>query len=429
MARRAGVISSSDAIQLVEGQRATETDTANAGAVHTPSAIKAGSFRSRSTTGVDSVTGLSFTPMAVVIAMELTDFSDTTLGANISYALLISDGTTTRCIGAHDTDNVGTTTTSRWWTSTLRMADASAATITDGSISFTADGFEINWTTIASSWSVCWWAIGGYSVDAKVLTFSRTGTGSASLTGAGFQPKALIGIGGNNVNVESAINGSSLLTLGVGDDDADAASVGIQMQDAQTAANTSRRHSTSGIFAMDDAAASAQELAVALTSLDADGFTVDTTALPGTRFFAVLCLGGPGINATEIVTLTANATIGANTQTISGLPFEPNGGLAFGVGAASVGGSTTARITVGGFDDDLDQWGALANSNDTSDPTLTSAGASNTSVLYAYSGTDEVIKAAGEITAKDSDSIDVTWAASKTATQFVWSSLLFDLAA
>lgn len=389
---------------------------------------KAGTFRSRSTTGLDTVSGLSFTPKAAFLVVQSADFSDTTLAPEIVHCHGFSDGTTSRFMGIRDDDAATTSQTARCWTSTIRTVNTSAATTIEGTVALTSDGFTIDWTTISGACSVAWWVIGGQGVSAKVLLFNRATTGSAGVTGAGFQPKALIGLGTSTADAPTAANADAFAMLGFADDDADEVGIGTSHNDAVGAANTSRIYSQSAFLARRDASNSADDTVISITSLDSDGFTYNASTHPASsRFYAVLCLGGTGIAASDIVHLTADSTTGAHTQTMTGFPFDPDAGLALGASTAATGGAVTADATIGAFDSTLSQWSMLYHSIDAADPMEADEGGSSTSVLSAYASADGAYDAVGNITAKDSDSIDIGWDAGKIATQFLWSMLVLDL--
>src|SRR5262245_53934452 len=106
-----------------------------------PATIKAGSFRSRTSAGTDSVTGLGFQPKAIVFGICRRGFSNTTMGSDIRTAYAITDGTTLRSIGACDDDNLGTSATARAWTSTIQVVNNNATATAAASITFNSDGF------------------------------------------------------------------------------------------------------------------------------------------------------------------------------------------------------------------------------------------------------------------------------------------------
>lgn len=393
--------------------------------------IQAGSFRSRSTTGVDAVTGLSFAPEALVLTVMSADFSDTAMTTEIFSSYTITDGTTTRCVAVRDDYNASTMATARAWYDSIVEISHLAAVIADGDLTLTSDGFEINWTTISQAWSVCWWAIGGTGISTKVLTFDRSSTGTASVTGAGFEPKALVGIGQGTAAAPSATDGDAFAMVGLADENVDNAGSGVAMQDNVSNVNAAYRVSDTNLFTRSTPSGTL-DTAIAITSLDSDGFSYNATTHPASsRYYAVLCLGGADITATSLVDLYADATSGAHTQTFTGLPFQPTSGLIAGTSSTSYTNGIHAHLITGAFDRLLSQWGTAIDNRDVQPSSDAREVPSDTSALIGVTttGVPGSLAAVGEITAIGATSIDVAWLASKLSTQFLWPTLLFEITA
>lgn len=388
----------------------------------------AGTLVTRGTTGVDAV-DVGFQPVALVFTLSSRiALATSTISDDVAFAVGFTDGTTTRCSAVRDQDNVGTTATGRAWTADISLVNTSGGfSEAVGTITLTATGFEINWTTKTNTHVLGYLAIGGANVSAKVLTFSRAGTGDSVVTGAGFQPKGGFFLASGRTALGGA-NDEALYAFGFADDDTDETSLSYAAQNAAAAADTA--------FGLLNLAyglrspGSASYLSGTLTSWDADGFTANFTveAITGTQLCAALVLGGTGISAIEMVDIVADTSTGAHTQTVSGLPFQPDAGVILGASTTTATASTTARSSVGMFAADLGQSGLAAQSVDAADPTNTSEAALG-SALVAYNSTaDANLDAVGTITAVGATSIDVEWGAGKTADAFLWRALLINYA-
>lgn len=401
-----------------------------AAAVPATAFVKAGSFRSRTTTGVDAVT-LGFQPKGVVLVLAAPNFNGATLSAGIQVAVAVSDGTTTRCASLYDGDNVGTTVTRRAWEDTLCALNNGAppTKIADGAVSFTATGFEINWATISAAWSVGYWAVGGPDVSGKVTAFSKgTGTGSVSYNGIGFQPKGLVGISAAAGADPEVVAGAAGLIMGLGDDDVtDERGLGTNSNNAQSAGDSSKCYNHT-FFQQRNIANSANNFLAGLNAVGADGFDlIWTTAPSSTTYFAVLCIGGSGILNAEVVDFVADTTSGAHTQTMT-MPFQASGGVLLGNSTTAVSstGSVGARASVGMFDDAGNQVGMTFSTEDAADPTITASGVANTGAVMAYDSSDDVAEVVGALVNPTGSTIDANWL-TKNTTAYQWSVLIVDV--
>lgn len=395
--------------------------------------VKAGSFTSRSTTGIDTVT-LGWQPKAVVVFVAKAAFSSTDMvDGNIQQAVVISDGSATRSEAIFEADAADTTDNQHGFYDSVSVMDGAGTVVVDGALSFVSTGFEINWSTISASWSIGYLALGGSDISAKVLDFSKSSTGSLGVTGAGFQPKSLFAIGGLVAGAPDTTGAGGRLTLGASDLDGDEHGVGTNSANAAGTTDTSRVLATTALLAQRASSNASAVLGVSVTSYDSDGFTLNfTTLTAGTWHFAALALGGAGVLDSDLVNLTADTTTGAHTQTMSSLPFQPSAGVVFGMSHnATNTNATQAALTLGFFDRDLNQASVAYASRDASAVAVTYEGASATGALIAFDGSAGTgvtpYLAHGDLSAIGATSIDVDWGSGKNATDWIWSALLLNL--
>ncbi len=393
---------------------------------------EAGSFTSRSTTGVDTI-DIGFAPKAMILTVSIAPFSSTDMAAdntNVQNVTVITDGTTTRSTAIFDDDAADPTDTQHAYSTSILAVNGVGTTVLAGTITFVGTTAEINWTTISGPWSVGWWAIGGADVSGKVLSFTKTGTGSVGITGAGFQPKALFGLSPMPAADAPSTAAQAQRMIAFADDVAAESGLGTASANAVGTSDSSRILANTNFFAMRAANNGAASVASSITSLDADGFTINfATLVTSPSYFAVLCLGGTGIIAAKFVTLTGNATVGANTQTMGGLPFQPDAGIVMNIQTTTNNTNGNGGVaSLGFFSSTLNQSSMIYTQFDGIAQAQVWEGASATGAFTSHStASTQPYNAHGRVSAIGATSIDVTWGAGKIATVTAWSGLIFNL--
>ncbi len=191
-------------------------------------------------------------------------------------------------------------------------------------------------------------------LNAKFDTFTAlSGTGSQPVTGVGFQPKAVIfwfsdltatGSGGNARGGMGFSDGTNEGANTVGWNDASSATSGLVSN-------------TKAIWLIDGGGTTL--MAADLTSLDADGFTLEWTVAGGSRLIHYLALGG--ISLTNVKVGSSTILSAESPEVVTGLGFEPSALLILGkIGdlfdsatghetfSFGVGASTTSRHSSSG---------------------------------------------------------------------------------
>lgn len=281
-----------------------------------------GSFTVPSSTGAKAVTGVGFQPKAVFFfGQRMSADGATSNSPNGDMLRFAGMATSSLAQGSVDTNDdfsaVGLTASSQS-TQCIRMRNA--LTVEQYKASFTsmdADGFTVGFSVAnATAYVVNFLALGGTDLtNAKVISFSTaTATGNQAVTGAGFQPDAVILIASETTlqvcgPTLSVFTGTS--ARGSTSCQYDGTSVQYLRNDkvfAQPAGNgtTVRREAD-------------------LVSLDSDGFTVNwsTVQAAGVTVFA-LCLKGGSFKAGSITQKTSTGT-----QAYTGVGFQPTGLLFF----------------------------------------------------------------------------------------------------
>lgn len=381
---------------------------------------RAGQFtRATTTSPSTSVTGLGFQPKAIIFFG-----SAATVTANDSGSAMagwigfhgFSDGTTTRSFSMRTVDGAATASAAKGYWSKLSGNNSSAtpAELLGGTITFTADGFDVAWSIDGLTATVNYLAIGGDDVTAKVVEFQHNWATGGAVTGVGFQPEAVLW---STVLATSTppytVRTTSQLSLGMYDGTTQVG-VGIAVNDGNSSSDNSTASTlTRGMIVANTNATTARR--AAFSSLDSDGFTIAAAEVgTGTFYEAVLCLAGATF---EVATLTKDTTSGAHTAT---LPVPAGGDIVGALAVSLLADGTTENVNhvrygIGAFDDDLNQrvqahWGSDAASDMVEKTFL-----SNTSGIGAPAGSTTWTHR-GAVTAINgaAGQIDVSWGMSGT---------------
>jgi hypothetical protein len=221
---------------------------------------------------------------------------------------------------------------------------SSSATLSSTS----STGFTLNWTFVQGTGvSVHYLALGGTECLATSKSFTqRTTTGTQAITGVGFQPKLVIfTYSQNNLNGGYGVASSSTSRWACSYSMAGGASM------SSTNLVSRIQDTTKCISLLNSGGVTTTMCAADLTTMDADGFTLNwTTATSTTLQCRYLAIGGAGQFATGTFTKSANTT--DTTQTINaGLATAPGAYMVFGAATTSNTATQTGwRQSIGGSD-------------------------------------------------------------------------------
>jgi hypothetical protein len=310
-------------------------------------------------TGNQSVTSVGFLPKALIL--WTTGQTAAGFAANDILCIGYSDGATDRCWGRGNDDNVATTNSGR------RSAAKIISIISDGGptvvaeadlTTFDSDGFSLDWTTNDANASIIHYLALGAIDLTNAIVLERTvstATGNVGYTGAGFLPEFALFLGiGTTITPTSATNYHGFMGAAVSATKRWVyAGCGQDGQTMGSGVNAFRTQVTTHCF-LHLNSANAEESAADFVSFDSDGFTLNwTNAGVANQDFYVLLLKGGAYD----VGVSNKPTGGApQTQTVSGLAFDPQG-----VFLASFGIAATATITA---DSDLSVGGASSGSSE-----------------------------------------------------------------
>jgi hypothetical protein len=295
---------------------------------------KVGSILAPAATGNQSYTGVGFQPKAVIFFWTGQTATGFATSAVVGYGYTTGAGANWTATYASD-DNLagGSFKPSRWQSArcilvTTGTTGGKAAAAT--TVSLDADGFTLNWGNAGSAFIIHYMALGGPDItNATTGTFPvAAGTGSQSVTGVGFQPDFLMFLSIDDNTTLPATTNNGKVTIGYA---GRSSAYGIT-QGAVTAASrgnsapiiTSGGQKTGIAILEKDVPVSTVTFTAAVTSFDADGFTIDKTLNTGTAGRWVLFLALRGGQYT-VGAITRPATAGASTQAYTGAGFVPHG--------------------------------------------------------------------------------------------------------
>lgn len=283
---------------------------------------KVGSFAANTSTGNQSVTGVGFLPKVIIFMVTNLTASGSLNDINRSFGFAISSSSRVAIGVVADDAHAPHTAHGRRQDNTkcITLIDPALTVIFAADlVSMDADGFTINITTTdASARIISYIALGGAdltNVAIKEWT-TKTSTGAQAITGVGFQPDSIIPL----TNMSSVAPPNSLtgpfFQLGFGKSSTERATI---FHIDQGSSNSSRIQRTDKIIETENGGAIF--FSADLTSLDADGFTLNWSTANGTaRYAYALCLKGPQMKIGSF-----NQATSTGNQAVTGVGFQPDG--------------------------------------------------------------------------------------------------------
>lgn len=245
---------------------------------------KVGTFNTATSTGVQAVSGVGFQPKAVFIG---TNKSNTTTGIDFTTTSRWSMGVMTA------SDQWATDTTANQavpWTvwgaqettkAMLRILDSTTYSLQAAYSSMDSDGFSVNINPAAGA-AVIWGyvALGG-SINVKAGTFAQpSSTGAQAITGVGFTPSQIL-FG----SASSATTGAQTQTrpsYGMAESASKRCAYGNTALLGSSPSTAGRQLSESLCITHNTGTGATVVAAADLTSMDADGFTVNWSTADAT---------------------------------------------------------------------------------------------------------------------------------------------------
>lgn len=377
-----------------------------------------GSFTTAS--GGNTITGIPGQPVALIFWVRPANSeSSGATGIAASYGFATPNVALTGVLNAAVAAQLGTFTTSGGHSLLSNSASLAVLNVGGGSdlagsvASFTSDGFTVSYTTYTGGdWLVHYLAIYGSGVEAIILPGESTGQTVGMpqvLTGAGFQPEALIGL--VSTGVAGSISSDSNVGFGFFDGATQCGSYAHFNSSTRGAWQKSARFILRGrVGTVDDEAS--------VASLDSDGLTLNWATVTNAAF-AILALRGVPL---KVGTFTANTSTGS--QAVTGIGGTPLAALFASTWQATTGTQAApGTIAISGA--------AGSNAWDDAQASNASGSRSNTghhtaasevfvTLAGAASGSPTIV-AAATLTSLDSDGWTWNWTATDgTAAEIVY---------
>lgn len=370
--------------------------------------FKKGTFTGDGATGDQSVTGVGFQPVALLIWSTM----QTAAGLTDEYHYVEgwTDGTNQVTFFAVSGDNSASSVTRRN-AHAARLIDAysSAGTVVARAtiVSFDSDGFTINWST-ASSAIFHFVAIGGAGVEAEVGIIDHVST----IPALAFDPDVVFFNQGvtngytlgittqNNVNNHGWVSRSSdRVTIGQGQ-----SYCGGQHNAA--AANTWRYQRTDRCMALGSGTSGAVDREMVWTQLGRSITVNGSSTIVTSAFLAI-----KGVRA---FASTFNQPTSTGTQGITGVGFSPKCLFLMSVGQASqTTPQSEARLSRGAASGAGAQGHSWIGDLHAADPTVTARRHSETNLITHgtpnATGSSSTIDAEADLDSFDSDGFTLDW--------------------
>lgn len=275
-----------------------------------------GSFTVPAATGNKAVTGVGFTPKAVIFWGQRVSADGATASASAFPSLApywgMAISSTSRVVITWNDDlTVGVSSDDA--TKCIKHITNATTSFAADFVSMDADGFTVNFSTAnATAYIVNFMALGGSDLsNVFIKSFTAaTATGNQAQTGVGFQPNALVAMVSDTYG---GANGGVTIGLGVSS---------TQRATAHTnydGFSGSRWQLADKIIAI--AKGGSNYRVADLVSLDADGFTFNWTLAPASPpTIYVLCLKGGNYFVGSYLQKTSTGS-----QSTTGVGFAPSG--------------------------------------------------------------------------------------------------------
>lgn len=373
-----------------------------------------GSFTANTSTGNQSVTGLTFQP---AIVFFWTNAQTSAAWATGNYSLSFGWGVSSTKRGVcaiAGTDAVGTQDTGRSERSAGCILLYSNGTPTVDAVadfvSQNSNGFTINWTDApASAVLIHYLAVGGSGVTAHASSFgSRTGVGTQAVTGYGGTPD-LYFVMENLTAIDSAASTNAVFGLGAAASTTSEGAIGVVDRDASaTMVVSTHQRSDRVLVTSQPTSPPVLYHEVETSTFDADGFTLNfiTNTATGPIFHCGLL----GIDAAVVASSAPTAN---GTQAISGLSFAPAGFLALSVNRASSTALDTAgdlRLSIfGASKEGTNAEGGIVWTQDQGNTNSNYDRLYSTTRAIVHANIDQVITAEADVQSWDSAGVTLDW--------------------
>jgi hypothetical protein len=282
-----------------------------------------GEWEKPAASGNQAVTGVGFQPDSVIMFSNRSQRGVATGDADFQMGLATSSSAR-GYVGLRVRSGLATTQNSRYARSDkfatemdfFASTSANDATDTQGDfVSFDTDGFTVNWSLADADSNHFYQYVALKGARVKVGNFlTQTSTGNFSVTGVGFQPKALLVV--SPCAAESGSNQATAgaeISVGAATASGEQGAMWIECLD-NVAPDTASYVDTASVYTNRAAGSFGADAAAALVSFGSDGFTLDQTDADTAQRWALYLALGDAAAAGQTITPTgidSSAAVGS----------------------------------------------------------------------------------------------------------------------
>lgn len=390
--------------------------------------VKTGTRQALTATATDTV-DIGFTPKALItINMLQTAWNDD--GNNSNNGIGIAAGASEEFnLWWSEIDASATGVNSSCIDSflfTVRNSGGGSIVNKGSIVNFNDSGFHISWTVGSSGRKYAFLALGGSDITNVKVGFDTvaTSTGDKSYTGIGFKPDLLIILKTDAMTTFESGGYGLGMSFGAASSATDEA-VCLSWTSYNEDSSDAKTYQKSGaiLAGMVEGNPASVNSEAQLTSFDSDGFTLNYSAVTGTKvLFAYLAIKG---GSYKVGLETAKTSTG--TKATTGVGFLPKALMlvsAMDTAAASV--TKTGRVSVGfaSGTGDSTNYSIIQQSEDSVTTSNTGIIGCDTLCIYCDKtippGTSAVPEAGAKLSSFDSDGFTMNWVYADSARQFIY---------
>lgn len=332
---------------------------------------KKGVFTLPTTTQSVPVTGVGFQPKALILWTTGQTVSGYTSGVKLGFGMAASSTQRiTTAIRSDDAQSPVVAIRRALSNACLLVSMTAGGTLemyTDFT-SFDADGFTLALTVASAgtAYKVHYLALGGNDITNVFVGKTAIGTsiGAWSVTGVGFKPDLVIGTHILN-NIDAGAFSTSQFNLSAFTETTQSA-LSYRSQDAANPTNNINYQRNDKAIVGVSSSANTVGIEGTITTMDADGFTIDLTTAPSTVDWGFMAIKGG-----HYAVLSDTQKTSTGTKSKTGAGFKPSALLMCGVNAATSSSinSNQSKISIGGGDGSTEgaSWASSVDNVATSD--------------------------------------------------------------
>lgn len=368
----------------------------------------AGSFSLRTTNGSQSVTGVGFTPAALLF--QVTKLTADGSAVDMCRGIGMAVSSTERwAMAANSLDAQANSNTDRRHDDSkciLLTNSSGAAQIAADLTSMDSDGFTLSVTADGTAYLVTYFAIGAVDADVAVVQ-APAATGNASYTTPGFQPDCLIAFTIAFATAPPSTTTASNFSIGWATSATAEQSITGAASNAAATSDANAERDTGNIVNVNNAAGSTTVTQANLVSFDATGYTINWTVVTARAYVGFLALKGGRYASGSDAQKTS-----AGTQAKTGLGFQPVGLILCGINSTTDDSSVVHdRRSIGWASGTSARSCVWSGDRDNVPDTIADTDLDTASILKHMTEGTPTVDAEADLSSFDADGYTLNWTA------------------